>query len=98
MYTLRGGEGFEKNVEQFVGFEDVIDDKGYVCCTIQPEVNNQPNIRLRVVAETIANEIQLSYKPAAGEKVVDAFKALRPRCAVTPSGKRTYRNCRTRSW
>ncbi|MFO1490736.1 MAG: hypothetical protein U1F87_07470 [Kiritimatiellia bacterium] len=93
VYTLRGGEGFEKNVEQFVGFGNVIDDKGYVCCTIQPEVNNQPNIRLRVVAETIANEIQLSYKPAAGgEKVVDAFKALRPRCAVTPSGKRTYRN------
>ena len=46
-----------------------------------------------MVAETIANEIQLSYTPAAGgEKVVDAFKALRPRCAVTPSGKRTYRN------
>jgi flagellar hook assembly protein FlgD len=89
VYKLRGAGGAEKFVEQFIGYGNVIDDTGYVRCRISPV--NEPVLRLRIVVDTIANVIELKYK--AGEKeIIESFRRKQARAAVTPFGKRTWRN------
>ena len=92
VYTLPGENNVEKDVEQFIGYGNVLDDSGYVNLRISPVLDHQDRLRLRLVAETIANRIETSHKKKPGGLVVDGYKALAPRCAVTPSGKRVFRN------
>ena len=85
VYPLRGPRGLEKQVEQFVGYGHVLDERGYFRLQIDPV--GKPPWRLRLVVETMAHEMMKRPDGRGGER----FVAGRARAAVTPFGKRTYR-------
>ncbi|MCU0725088.1 MAG: hypothetical protein MUE73_04760 [Planctomycetes bacterium] len=85
VYELPGPRGLTKDVEQFVGYGHVLDDRGWFRLRVDPV--GQPPWRFRLVAETMAHEMRRQRDEAGGERIV----AGRARAAVTPSGRRTYR-------
>ncbi|NQT87717.1 hypothetical protein HQ560_13190, partial [bacterium] len=94
-YKLRDGGGV-KDVEQFIGYGNVLDDKGYFRCTIRPEGHRE--LRLRLVVDTLASHLNLKTTAVPGGKdgkIVDVLKSVkagRAWAAVTPHGKRVFRN------
>jgi len=90
VYTLPGAGGAQKYVEQFVGYGYVIDGRGYTRLKLAPVP--EPKLRLRVVVETMANRLEVAYKKDAGGEVIERFKVHPAWAAVTPFGKRLFRN------
>jgi len=89
IYSLPSPGGVRKTVEQYVGYGNVIDEKGYFRCRITPE--NQPIIWLRVVADTIANAIDVSYVDKE-QTIIDKLHVGPSRATVTPHGRRVFRS------
>ncbi len=88
IYTLPGSGGQKKLVEQYVGYGNVLDDRGYFRVKVAPE--GQSPYRLRLVAETMANEVTAVPKP--GETgAVERYDIGRARAAVAPFGKTLYK-------
>ena len=91
VYQLPGAGGMQKPVEQFIGYGNVIDDKGYFICKVSPAYPNRPPLRFRIVADTIANVMEVKYKDKNQDEIERVVKRA-ARAAVTPFGKRVFRN------
>jgi len=89
VYMMRGPGSAEKPVEQFVGYGNVIDDRGYFICKLFPVM--QKVMRFRIVADTIANVVETTYADPE-KKEVQSIRTRGSRAAVTPFGKRVFRN------
>lgn len=95
IYMQRGPGGTEKPVEQFIGYGNVIDERGYLICTVRPE--RQRLMRFRIVADTIASVLEVVYKDEKKEEI-EKLTVKGARAAVTPLGlrggreKRPWRN------
>ncbi|NQT52276.1 hypothetical protein HQ576_09515, partial [bacterium] len=90
VYQMPGPDRTQKPVEQYIGYGNVIDDRGYLLCKLSP-VHGQSQTRLRIVADTMARQIEYVFQDMDGT-LVDQVKAGRARAAVTPFGKRLFRN------
>ena len=88
IYSLLLGNGERKTVEQFVGYGNVIDEKGYFICHVVPAKDQR--VRFRLVAETIANVLEVKYKDDHQDEIESIVKKS-SRAAVTPFGKRVFR-------
>lgn len=88
VYMYPGPEGLEKPVEQLVGTGNVLDERGFFRLRVDPV--GGPPFRFRVIAETIANGVVAVPEKADPDRIA-SYRVLRPRAAVTPFGKRTYR-------
>ena len=89
VYMMRGPGNAEKPVEQYVGYGNVIDDRGYFICKVAPVF--QRTMRFRIVADTIASLLEVNYKDEHHDEI-ESLRVKGARAAVTPFGKRVFHN------